>query len=115
MTMNWMIDGLYGDLYRTAMGYRPLKPHDEWEIERQTAAAPSLLKRALAGIQNYLGEGAQPVFKRRELTPLLKKGPYHERLRPQPRHGGGKHRHFVPYPVSQLAGPPPDGSAGKMR
>ena len=51
--MNWMIDGVHGDLYRTAMGYRPLtpEPHDEWEIERQTAAAPSLLKRALAGIK----------------------------------------------------------------
>ena len=57
--MNWMIDGLYGDDYRTAMGYRPLTPHahDEWEIERQTAAAPSLLKRALAGIQNIWAKG----------------------------------------------------------
>ena len=54
MTMNWMIDGLYGDDYRTAMGYRPLAPHvqDEWEIERQTSAAPGFFKRALAGIQN---------------------------------------------------------------
>ena len=33
--MNWMIDGLYGDLYRTAMGYRELPPLDEWEIERR--------------------------------------------------------------------------------
>ena len=33
--MNWMIDGLYGDLYRTAMGYRELPPPDEWEIERR--------------------------------------------------------------------------------
>ena len=54
MTMNWMIDGLYGDDYRTTMGYRPLIPHapDEWEIERQTAAASGLGKRALAGIKN---------------------------------------------------------------
>ena len=29
--MNWMIDGAHGDLYRTAMGYRPLKPHEELE------------------------------------------------------------------------------------
>ena len=26
--MHWMIDGAYGDLYRTAMGYRPLKPYE---------------------------------------------------------------------------------------
>ena len=52
--MNWMIDGLYGDDYRTAMGYRPLTPHahDEWEIERQTAKAPGFFKRARAGIQH---------------------------------------------------------------
>jgi hypothetical protein len=55
--MNWMIDGVHGDLYRTAMGYRPLTPHaqDEWEIERRTAAAPGFFKRALAGIQNIWG------------------------------------------------------------
>ena len=29
--MHWMIDGVYGDLYRTAMGYRQLKPHEESE------------------------------------------------------------------------------------
>jgi hypothetical protein len=29
--MNWMIDGLYGDLYRTAMGYRALTL---WATER---------------------------------------------------------------------------------
>lgn len=34
--MNWLIDGIYGDLYRTAMGYRELRPHDQREIERQT-------------------------------------------------------------------------------
>ena len=52
--MNWMIDGVHGDLYRTAMGYRALTPHahDEWEIERQKAVGPSCFKRALAGIQN---------------------------------------------------------------
>jgi hypothetical protein len=57
--MNWMIDGLYGDDYRTTMGYRPLIPHapDEWEIERQTAAASGLGKRALAGIQNFWARG----------------------------------------------------------
>jgi hypothetical protein len=27
--MNWMIDGLYGELYRAAMGYRPLTPCKE--------------------------------------------------------------------------------------
>ncbi len=57
--MNWMIDGLYGDDYRTAMGYRTLTPHshDEWEIERQTAAAPGFFKRALAGTQNIWAKG----------------------------------------------------------
>jgi hypothetical protein len=55
--MNWMIDGLYGDLYRTAMGYRTLAPHDEWEIERQIAAAPGLFQRSLAGIQKIWTKG----------------------------------------------------------
>ena len=57
--MNWMIDGAYGDDYRTAMGYRPLTPHahDEWEIERQTAAAPGIFKRALAGIKIIWARG----------------------------------------------------------
>ena len=94
--MNWMIDGAYGDDYRTAMGYRPLTPHanDEWEIERQIAPAPGFFKRALAGLKISRRRRA-PVFKPRELTFQRKKGPYHERLCPQPRHGGGKHRHFV--------------------
>lgn len=51
--MNWMIDGLYGDLYRTAMGYRTLKPHDEWEIERQMAKGPSLFRRAQAAMRKF--------------------------------------------------------------
>jgi hypothetical protein len=49
--MNWMIDGLYGDLYRTAMGYRTLKPHDEWEIERHMAKRPSLFRRAQIAVR----------------------------------------------------------------
>ena len=49
--MNWMIDGLYGDLYRTAMGCRTLKPHDEWEIERHMAKGPSLFQRAKAAMR----------------------------------------------------------------
>ncbi len=53
--MNWMIDGLYGDLYRTAMGYRALTPHDEWEIEweieRRMSKRPSLLRRAQAAMR----------------------------------------------------------------
>jgi hypothetical protein len=49
--MNWMIDGLYGDLYRTAMGYPTLTPHDEWEIERRMAKRPSLFRRAQAAIR----------------------------------------------------------------
>lgn len=44
--MNWMIDGAYGDLYRTTMGYRALTPHDEWEIERCMAKGPNLIQRA---------------------------------------------------------------------
>ena len=50
--MNWMIDGAYGDLYRTTMGYRPLCPaRNEWEIERNMAKKPSLFRRAQAAIQ----------------------------------------------------------------
>ena len=49
--MNWMIDGLYGDLYRTAMGYGTLKSHDEWEIERHMAKGPSLFRRATVAIR----------------------------------------------------------------
>ena len=45
--MNWMIDGVHGDLYRTAMGYRPLAPHNEWEIERNLATRRGLLQRGL--------------------------------------------------------------------
>ena len=69
--MNWMIDGVHGDLYRTAMGYRPLTPHahDEWEIERQTAAAPGLLS-GLWPKSEISGQRRAPVFKRREPTPL---------------------------------------------
>lgn len=51
--MNWMIDGLYGDLYRTAMGYRTLMPHDEWEIERHMAKGPSLFQRAKAAMRKF--------------------------------------------------------------
>ena len=49
--MNWMIDGLYGDLYRTAMGYRALRPHDEWEIERHMAKRSNLFQRAKAAMR----------------------------------------------------------------
>ena len=51
--MNWMIDGLYGDLYRTAMGYRTLKLHDEWEIERHMAKGPSLFQPAKVAIRKF--------------------------------------------------------------
>lgn len=34
--MQWMIDGLYGDLYRSAMHMPRLESsRDEWEIERR--------------------------------------------------------------------------------
>jgi hypothetical protein len=49
--MNWMIDGAYGDLYRTTMGYRALTPHDELEIERQIAKRSSLFRRARAAMR----------------------------------------------------------------
>lgn len=55
--MNWMIDGLYGDDYRIAMGYRALTAHDEWEIERQTGTKHGLLLRSLAGIQQIWAKG----------------------------------------------------------
>jgi hypothetical protein len=63
MSMNWMIDGLYGDLYRTAMGYRPLKPHDEWEIERHMAKGPSLFQRAKTAVRKFWAteRGSSPV------------------------------------------------------
>jgi hypothetical protein len=59
MTMNWMIDGLYGNDYRTAMGYRALTPHahDEWEIDRQTAAKAGLLLRTLVVIKKTWANG----------------------------------------------------------
>ena len=49
--MNWMIDGLYGDLYRTAMGYRTLTSYDEWEIERHMAKGPSLFRRTIVAMR----------------------------------------------------------------
>lgn len=51
--MNWMIDGLYGDLYRTAMGYRTLANHDEWEIEKHMAKGPSLFHQAKAAMRKF--------------------------------------------------------------
>lgn len=57
--MNWMIDGLYGDDYRTAMGCRALTPHahDEWEIERQTAAKAGLLLQTMVAIKKTWAKG----------------------------------------------------------
>jgi hypothetical protein len=49
--MNWMIDGLYGDLYRTAMGYRQLQPHDDWQPELQAVEGPGLIQRAMIGLR----------------------------------------------------------------
>ena len=61
--MNWMIDGLYGDLYRTAMGYRELQPHDEWEIERRSKISPAPAQaerlRLSARIGSWLGRLAK--------------------------------------------------------
>ena len=51
--MNWMIDGVHGDLYRTAMGYSALTPHDEWEVERHMAKRPSLIRRAQVAIRKF--------------------------------------------------------------
>ena len=63
--MNWMIDGLYGDLYRQAMGYPQLQPHDEWEIERnrKALAAPTqqLADRFPALIRSWTGRLASLV------------------------------------------------------
>ena len=63
--MNWMIDGLYGDLYRTAMGYRELRPLDEWEIERlgKTSAAPAqpAAARVPVRIGSWLGRLASQL------------------------------------------------------
>jgi len=38
--MNWMIDGLYGDHYRVAMGYPPLTPHNETLEHRTSGTSP---------------------------------------------------------------------------
>jgi hypothetical protein len=55
--MNWMIDGVYGDQYRTAMGYQALTPHDEWEVERQMAKKPSQSRRAMAAMRKLWAMG----------------------------------------------------------
>ena len=49
--MNWMIDGLYGDLYRTAMGYRQLQPHDDWQPELRPDSGPGFIQRATIGLR----------------------------------------------------------------
>ena len=76
--MNWMIDGAHGDLYRQAMGYNQLQPHDEWEIERKrkapAASAQQLAASFPALIRSWAGRLAsqargitatQPSFERK--------------------------------------------------
>ena len=46
--MNWMIDGAYGDLYRGAMGYEQLKPHNELEPAMNGSATRSVKRAARA-------------------------------------------------------------------
>jgi hypothetical protein len=55
--MNWMIDGLYGDLYRTAMGYRQLQPHDDRQPELQAIEGPGLIQRATIGLRQIWAKG----------------------------------------------------------
>jgi hypothetical protein len=67
--MNWMIDGAHGDLYRKAMGYPALTPHDEWEIEREPkeAPAPSRVRSFLSHACNWLAQAFahQPLPERK--------------------------------------------------
>lgn len=55
--MNWMIDGAYGDYYRTAMGYPRLQAHDEWEIERHAGKSTNLRQRLLASTRKLRTTG----------------------------------------------------------
>ena len=58
--MQWMIDGAYGDLYRTAMGYRQLKPHNE--SENCLPSRPSVFRtfaRAIRSLAGRLLSGAK--------------------------------------------------------
>ena len=63
--MNWMIDGAHGDLYRQAMGYPKLQPHDEWEIERNRKAPAVSTQQLAAGfpalIRSWTGRLASQV------------------------------------------------------
>lgn len=76
--MNWMIDGLYGDLYKTAMGYNGLPSDDEWEIERRKGqpakSARRKPSRSIALVKSWAGRlasqirgitAAQPSFERK--------------------------------------------------
>jgi hypothetical protein len=69
--MNWMIDGAHGDLYRKAMGYPALTPHDEWEIGRSpkkaAAPAPSRVRSFLSHAHSWLAQAFthQPLPERR--------------------------------------------------
>ena len=62
--MNWMIDGAYGDLYRTAMYYpRQEEPLDEWEIERRRGevSGPGLIARTRTAVSGLAAAIAAAV------------------------------------------------------
>ena len=49
--MNWMIDGVHGDLYRATMGYQQLqRATDEWDIERRVGRSPRGVGYPFAGL-----------------------------------------------------------------
>lgn len=53
--MNWLIDGAYGDHYRTSMGYPHLEAAaDEWEIERNIGRKPRTFRNSFAGFVQRL-------------------------------------------------------------
>ena len=56
--MNWMIDGAYGNDYRTAMGYKAQVPAvDEWELERTlgTKNRPARLATVARFVSRQMG------------------------------------------------------------
>jgi hypothetical protein len=61
--MNWMIDGVHGDLYRRAMGYPELKPAtDEWEIERSIGRKPRSLQNPVPGLSKRLSASISSII-----------------------------------------------------
>ena len=68
--MNWMVDGVHGDLYRAAMGYPQLEiAPDELEIERRSDRKPRSVGIPFAGLIQRLGAGL--VHRRETIRTVL--------------------------------------------